>query len=232
MRQRVITPELMDDPSLDPALLRDALTGLGRLNTVSMAGPLLWRVVATEARRADKVIRVLDVGCAGGEWVVGAAARAARSGLRAEFSGCDFNPALIAMAGERAHAAGLRCSFFVHDIIRAGDLDEYDVVMSSLMLHHLSDRDARFALSAMRAASRGLVVVNDLVRSRLNLSMVGAASRTLTRSPVVRTDALLSVRAAFTRRELLQLAAQSGLQGARIGPGGFGRMMLLHRRGQ
>lgn len=159
-----------------------------------------------------------------------AAARAQREGLQADFSGCDANPLCIQLARDRGASLGLPCSFFAHDAIRDGSFGEYDVVMSSLFLHHLSDDDARLALARMAAAARRAVIVNDLVRSRLNLWMVWAASRLLTRSPIVHTDAVLSVRAAFTCHELLALAESAGLHNAAMSAGGIGRATLVWSR--
>ena len=63
----------------------------------------------------------------------------------------------------------------------------------------------------MAAAAGQLVLVNDLVRSRVNLTLVALAARLLTTSRVVWTDASLSVRAAFTVHELRKLAIAAGL---------------------
>lgn len=231
MRERVLSPELMDEPGLDPELLRAALVGLRRLNRASMCGPFLWRLIAQEAQTLSRPIRVLDVACASGDWVIDAARRARTAGIRAEFSGCDLNTASIELAEREARSKGVSCSFFARDAIRGEGFGEYDVVVSSLFLHHLTDADAVSLLSRMRRSATRLVVVNDLVRSRLNLWMVGVASRMLTRSPIVHSDAMISMRAAFTRSELLKIAEQAGLHGATMRFGGFGRMMLSHRRG-
>jgi hypothetical protein len=64
----------------------------------------------------------------------------------------------------------------------------------------------------------------------VNLGMVALASRLVTRSPVVHTDAVLSVRAAFTKPELLSLAERAGMPSASLWLGGFGRTMLVSRR--
>ena len=61
-----------------------------------------------------------------------------------------------------------------------------------------------------------LVLVNDLERSAPNFAMVYAASRLVSRSPVVHVDALLSVRAAFTPGEVRALAERAGLTGATV----------------
>lgn len=230
MHQRLLTPERMDDPDLDPALLEPALDGLRRLNALSFAQPLLWRVVREEARLQQRPVRVLDLACAGGDFALDAAARAAKQGILLDLHGCDINPASIELARRRAASQSRRCTFFVHDAIQSPLPGEYDIVTASLFLHHLTEEHVTLVLRRMAAAAKRLVVVNDLVRSRLNLALVTLASRLVTRSPVVHTDAALSVRAAFTKHELLSLAEEAGLSGASLRLGGFGRTMLVWRR--
>lgn len=229
MHHRLLTPERMDNPDLDPALLEPALRGLRRLNTLSFAHPLLWRVLSAEARAAQRPLRVLDLACASGDFVLDAAARAAKQGILLDLHGCDINPASIELAQRRSASQSRRCTFFVHDAIQSPLPAEYDIVTASLFLHHLTVEHAVLMLRRMAAAAR-LVIVNDLVRSRLNLAIVTLASRVVTQSPVVHTDAVLSVRAAFTKPELLSLAQQAGLSNASLRFGGLGRTMLVWRR--
>jgi 2-polyprenyl-3-methyl-5-hydroxy-6-metoxy-1,4-benzoquinol methylase len=230
VHQRLLTPERMDDPDLDPALLEPALRGLRRLNALSIAHPLLWRVLRGEARALQRPVRVLDLACAGGDFVLDVAARAQREGIALDLHGCDFNPSSIELAQRRAASQTHRVRFFFHDAIQSPLPGEYDIVTASLFLHHLTDEHAVLVLRRMAEATARLVVVNDLVRSRVNLGLVALASRLLTRSPVVHTDAVLSVRAAFTRPELLALAERAGMPDASLRLGGFGRTMLVWRR--
>lgn len=230
MHQRQLTPERMDDPDLDPALLEPALNGLRRLNALSFAHPLLWRVLQEEARVLQRPGRVLDLACAGGDFLLDAAARAAKQGIPLDLHGCDINPASIELARHRTSSQSRRCTFFVHDAIQSPLPGEYDIVTANLFLHHLTDEHAVLVLRRMAEAAARLVIVNDLVRSSINLGMVALASRLVTRSPVVHTDAVLSVRAAFTKPELLQLAVRAGMPNASLRFGGLGRTMLVWRR--
>lgn len=230
MHQRLLTPERMDDPDLDPALLEPALRGLRRLNALSLAHPLQWSVLRAEARAAKRPIRVLDLACASGDFVIDSAARAAKQGISLDLHGCDINPASIELARRRAASQSRRCTFFVHDAIQSPLPGEYDIVTASLFLHHLTDERAVLVLRRMAAAATRLVVVNDLVRSRFNLELVTLASRLVTRSPIVHTDAVLSVRAAFTGPELLALARRADLPHTSLRFGGLGRTMLVSRR--
>ena len=112
-----------------------------------------------------------------------------------------------------------------NDVSRAADVlrDElhrgYDVVSTSLFLHHLDEDEAVQLLEKMKRASRGLVLVNDLRRSRLGVALASVCPRLLTGSDVVRADALRSARAAFTLPEARDLAARAGLVCAEVAVG-------------
>lgn len=85
-----------------------------------------------------------------------------------------------------------------------------DVAVSSLVLHHLSPAAAVASLEAMRAAARGGVVVNDLLRTRLSWLLVVIATRIFARHAFSRHDGPLSVRRAYAPDELRALCAQAG----------------------
>src|SRR5206468_3142113 len=90
----------------------------------------------------------------------------------------------------------------------------FDVVTCSLFLHHLSEDDAIALFANMENATRHLLLVNDLARSRLIFCAVWFACHLLSRSRVVHFDGPASVRSAFTAAEALALAERAGLTGA------------------
>lgn len=81
-----------------------------------------------------------------------------------------------------------------------------DVVHVSCFLHHLSIDDARAAVAEMCRASRGLVILNDLVRSRVAAGAIRAITALLVHNRLVRHDGPLSVLKSFTPAELLSIA--------------------------
>jgi ubiquinone/menaquinone biosynthesis C-methylase UbiE len=90
--------------------------------------------------------------------------------------------------------------------------DSFDVVHTSLVIHHLDPADAVALLREMRRVSRRGVVVNDLRRgwhywlgARL-LAWIG------TRNRFSRHDGPLSVRRAYSAGELRALLAVAGLR--------------------
>ena len=82
----------------------------------------------------------------------------------------------------------------------------------------------------MGRSARKLVLVNDLVRSRLGYLLCWWGVRVLTRSPIVHVDGPLSVRAGFQPREVLAMAEQGGLHNARITRHWPQRLLLSWRR--
>ena len=91
-----------------------------------------------------------------------------------------------------------------------------DVVTCALMLHHLDPDAAAASLAEMAAASRGALVVNDLLRSRWSWALVWLATRLFARHRFSRHDGPLSVRRAYAPAELRALAEKAGLGNLRI----------------
>jgi hypothetical protein len=86
-----------------------------------------------------------------------------------------------------------------------------DVTVSVLTLHHLEPDAAAEALTEMRDAARGAVIVNDLWRSRLSWLLVWLATRLVARHRVSWHDGPLSVRRAYSIEELGTLAGKARL---------------------
>jgi ubiquinone/menaquinone biosynthesis C-methylase UbiE len=92
------------------------------------------------------------------------------------------------------------------------DAASVDVVHASLLLHHLDPPAAVAALREMARVARVGVVVNDLRRGWLPLLATGVAVAALGRCRTTRHDGILSVRRAYTVRELDELLADAGLR--------------------
>ena len=208
----------MDDPALGPERHAAALAGLRRLNALSRSAQLVWSYMADLAEEAAKrgsTLRVLDVATGSGDLPVALHAMAKSRGLPVECAGCDISGRAVEAARAHAAARGASVRFFEVDVLSEALPGGYDVVMCSLFLHHLSNEQAVVLLQRMREAAARRVVVNDLARGRVNLALVWAASRIVTRCDVVHIDGPRSVRAAFTKDEAIDLAAKAGMPGAR-----------------
>ena len=215
-RQRV--PELMDEPGIDPAALDQALRGIARINAFSLTAGHLWRRIRRIVRKRQLTrFRILDVGCGNGDVTLGVARRARRSGLKAELFGCDQTSLAVEAARELARRAGLEQAQFFQANVLVDDLrGNYDIVVSSLFLHHLDETGTIDLLGRLRHVARHAIVMDDLCRSRVGYWLARWGCHLLTRSSVVHFDGPASVRSALTAREALGLAHAAGLQGATV----------------
>ncbi len=208
-------PELMDDPQLAEAPHRLALTGLSRVNWISRTVPLLWRAIRRHVA-PDNRLRVLDVGCGGGDVLGGLARCANREGFDFHGTGYDISPTAVKHATATAVVGnGVQLEFHQLDCLTGPLPGDFDVGICSLFLHHLEQDEVVSLLRKLADVSRA-VVVDDLIRSRASYALTWLGTRMLTRSHIVHTDGPLSVRAAFTVAEVQQLAHRAGLGNAAI----------------
>lgn len=228
--------EIMDDPGLDRDRHLQALRGLARINRISLAGARVWREVADLGPGCGGRVRVLDLACGGGDVLMDVAARARKAGAAVELHGCDLSPVAIgrarAAAGEGA-PDGEKASFefFQRDVLEEGIPGGYHLVTSSLFLHHLSWMDVKGLLRRAAAVAERAVLMQDLRRTRLGYLMAWLGVRALTRSDVARADGPRSVEGAFTLREMEDLCAEAGLDGADVAPCWPQRLTVRWRRG-
>jgi SAM-dependent methyltransferase len=216
LSRRRLRPERMDDPDLPAAEHRKALAGLARIHAVDFSDRLLWRPVAELARARGGPLTVLDLACGGGDLTLALARRAAAAGLPIRVAGCDLSPTAVERAREAAAARGLDVPFFTHDALAGPPAltdtgQPYDVLTCSLFLHHLDEERAVALLTRMREQAGAAVLVHDLLRSKAGWLLAWLASRVLSTSPVVRTDALLSVEGALSFPEVGFLMGRAGM---------------------
>jgi hypothetical protein len=124
--------------------------------------------------------------------------------------------ALVVMQERRSERA-LEASFFVADVLTDPLPDRFDVIVSSLFLHHLDGADAETLLARLAASCRRLLLISDLLRTPLGYGLAWAGTQLLSRSHIVHIDGLLSVRGAFQLDEVAAMAERAGLHGVDLG---------------
>ncbi len=217
----------MDDPEIDQHEHARALRGLARLNRLSMIERTVWNTLGRITRPGP--VRVLDLAAGSGDLVVALAAKARKQGFPMRFAASDISAFACDQIRRRAEARGLEIGVVCLDVLAEEIPRGYDVVMCHLFLHHLDEPDIVSLLEKMRNTAKTAVCITDLVRSRTGYLLASVASRVVTRSAVVHTDALLSVRAAMTPGELAGLASRAGMTDARIRRVWPERMLLTCR---
>ncbi len=220
LTRRSFRTELMEEPGLAPEVHVRALRALGRLNAASGIDRAFFTRIAALAVRVgtNKPLRVLDLACGGGDVTIALARRAKRAGLALEVAGCDVSSTAVDHARKLALERGARVRFFQLDCIANELPTGYDAVTSSLFVHHLDHEQALGLLGSMTRAAGRLVLVSDLVRSRMGHLLARVATRVVTRSHVVHVDGPRSVERAFTLAEARELTREAGLASAVVRP--------------
>jgi ubiquinone/menaquinone biosynthesis C-methylase UbiE len=119
---------------------------------------------ACELATIHEGARVLDVGCGTGSLALEAFRRAGRAG---HVAGVDPGVRQIVRARSKARRAGFPIDFQVGVIERLGFAEaSFDVVLSTLMLHHLPEELKHQGLSEIARVLRpgGRLVVGDFMR--------------------------------------------------------------------
>jgi 2-polyprenyl-3-methyl-5-hydroxy-6-metoxy-1,4-benzoquinol methylase len=207
----------MDQLGLDAQLHAQALRALARINVLSHSAGILWPPIrALARRRPQQPISILDLASGGGDVTIGLWHRLRRAGIPARLVGHDKSPTAVEIARQRARQAGADVDFVLGDALDQAGGESFDVTVSSLFMHHLDRGEALLLLRRMKKTARRLVLVNDLLRSRLGYALALAVTRVVTRSSVARVDGPRSVQGAFTVAEVERLAAEAGLSGAAV----------------
>ncbi len=211
-------PEVMDQPGLDPSEHAKALAGLRRINTISRCSAALFQPIeALASTQPTKSLRVLELACGGGDTAIDLALMAKRKGLALDIHACDLNPEAVEIARTNAKTRKADVTVFAADALtKPTEANRFDVVYCTLFAHHLDEMDVVHLLEAMALQSRKLILVDDLIRSRLGFALAWIGTRLLSRSWVVHTDGPLSVRGAFQPDEMMTMAMRAGLLNAQI----------------
>lgn len=192
---RVLESEILDEiPARDAeANIRD----MARINRL-FGGFRLLRKGVRDVTRSTEAVTILDVAAAGAitaEWLE-------RAMPRSRVTSVDLRPDLLSLGkGDRVAADAIALPF---------PDDSFDVVVSTLFLHHLSDDALALAVAEMLRVARHGVVAVDLARHPLAYRFLAWSHPLFRWNWITRVDGPRSVQAAFTQAELQSLLAQAG----------------------
>ncbi len=202
----------MDEPGLDESLHGAALAGLQRINRASHAARIIAQPLAEMARDCGlKNLTLLDVACGGGDVPVAVAKLLQAQGLHVELSLMDRSPTALELAAKAAKQAGVRARTTQGSAPDGLPPGQFDAITCSLFMHHLQRPEVIETLAHMRQRAQRMIVISDLRRSAMGWALAWAGCRVLSRSAIVHHDGTASVRAAWTKTELAEMAREAGM---------------------
>lgn len=213
LTHRSLAEEQMDAPDLSPATYDAVLADLARVNRWTLAARPTIGFLDRLARRGDR-LRILDVGFGQGDMLRRIAGWGVRRGVALDPVGIDLNPR-SAPAAAAATSAGMNIDYRTGDYANLTG-ERWDVILSSLVAHHMSHAQLIAFLRFMEAhAVRGWLV-NDLHRHRFAHAGYPLLARVLGVHRIVREDGTLSIARAYRPHEWPPLLAEAEIEGAQI----------------
>ena len=202
--------EWMDAPDADPDQLRRSLRFIRRVNFLFG----YTRATLSHFKRFSKrwkpgqTIRILDVATGSADVPKAILRWASRAGFDVRVVGIDLHAKTVAEA-----AAGNVDSRLT--VVRADAMclpfatGAFDYALTNMFLHHLDDEQVVTVFREMSRVARQGVVMADLNRDAWAYRWINLF--TLLANPMVRHDARVSVRQAFTQAEILALRDRAGV---------------------
>jgi len=223
---RLEQPELLDLGQGSGQDVAQNLAEMQRINdwlggTRALTRHLYPRLLEGQAAAAGRALTVLDLGTGGASLPLMIARWARRQRIDLRILAIDWSHRnLLAGAADAGRLPEIQRVQADAAHLPVGHLpvgsSPVDVVISSLFMHHLSgDVLVRVLRDAYALAGQALVMT-DLVRGRLPYLAFKLIQPLFARNYLTRHDGALSIRRAYTPSELLALAGQAGLRGARV----------------
>ena len=208
--------EWMDRPDADPELLSNTYGQFSVINRLLSGWKTIYqREIRPTARELNRPVRILDIGCGGGDILFALHQMCKKDGIVAELTGIDPDKRSIDFASGRVSDGAIRffhqtasehASELATELANSGE--RYDYVISNHLLHHLQDEEVRKLASDACDLAMHQVIFNDISRSAIGYLLFQVTTPLLFRRSFISKDGLISIRRSFTRDELAQLLGE------------------------
>lgn len=198
--------EMMDNFSINGELLKDTLDKLDSINKflggnrVTISG--LKKILENQPK--ERKITIIDLGCGSGEMLRKVAEFGKKNGYKFKLIGIDANSETVNYA-KRLSQNYNDISFYQQNVF-SNEFEKlsYDIVLSTLFLHHFNEDEIIKLLRVMLKKSTIGIVINDLHRHPVAYYLFKLLSLVV-KNNMVKKDGLVSILRAFKRIDLEQI---------------------------
>lgn len=217
--QRANEPEIMDDLNCSGEVVYQTLRELDVINRWLGGNAVTLGGLKRMIRLNDTVhspISIADLGCGSGDLLRQMAEFGRRTKIPLQLVGIDANPHIIEFA--RQHCAGYpEISFETVNVLSPEFAQRtFDIITGTLFFHHFENDALVRLLAQLNQQARQGILINDIHRHWLAYHSIRLLTKLFSSSSMVRYDAPLSVRRAFTRKDWGEVMTSSGIANYRI----------------
>lgn len=152
----------------------------------------------------EKGLRIVDLGCGSGDTI----RQWRHQWPEHHYTGIDINATAIEMARQ---ADSNHSKAYLHGDMFAQRLS-FDVVHMAMVNHHLTRQENVDMLAFVAASEVSYILINDLHRNYLAWAGIWLLTRLLPSSVMVKTDAPLSVKRAYSIEEWKVMLCDAGIK--------------------
>ena len=160
--------------------------------------------------RSHEPVHIVDVGSGGGGMLRQIAVWAQRHRIAVKLTGIDLNPYATRAAAESTPKE-LGIEWLTGDAMEYRPKKAIDMVVSSLMMHHLEDDEIIAQLRWMEATAQAGWFINDLERSEWICTAFELVAGLVRWHRFVRHDGPVSFRRAFRKKDWTRLLTMAGI---------------------
>lgn len=219
--------EIMDDLSMEGELLTKALDEINLVNRflgghqVAISGLkkiLLKKKILASSQKtskdfdSNKPIKIVDLGCGGGDTLKAIETWAKDQNLPLQLFGIDANAFTLQYAQKNTRSDS-NIQYLQQNIFSSNcSFKDYDIVICSLFLHHFTEEELLVFFQKCKTSNVKALLINDLQRHWLPYYLFKLLTWALRANPMTKADGGLSIRKGFTRKELQDVFQKSKLQ--------------------
>lgn len=204
---RAIAEEQMDADDLSAETYAAVIGDLAKVNRLTMNTRATRAFLARAVR--DRPFRLLDVGFGHGDMLRSIARWAAKRGIACELVGVDLNPR-SEPAARAATPPELPIRYVTGDYADLAG-EPWDVIVSSLVAHHMTHAQLVAFLRFMNGHARMGWLVNDLHRHALAHFGFPILATIMRWHPMVKADGTLSIARSYRPAEWPPILAEAGV---------------------
>jgi len=200
--------EIMDDLNCKGEVVDQTLRELEVINRL-LGGDNVTIDGIKRLTREKRDYSIVDCGCGGGDLAMKIYEWGRRNGFQFNVTGIDANPYIVNIASKSFKNVSFEAMNVFSEEFTKG---RYDIITATLFVHHFTNDELVGLFRSWKSQARVGVVINDIHRHFLSYHSIRLLTLMFSRSAMVKFDAPLSVRRAFTRRELIGILDKAGIK--------------------